>query len=130
MESSLTNVPSMPSSFKLTSHSAPLDVSCAAQLTAVHPIRASEENYYKNQQNLNLQMLRTRQGLHAPLTIKMEEMAVKKVGRLPILRSSNASFDSLTGRDLMLDFTDFLGQPEHSELMRQPHALMEKLMGF
>lgn len=130
MESSLHNVAAMPNSFKLTSHSAPLDEGCAAQLIAVHPLRASEENYYKNQQNLNLHMLRTRQGLHAPLTLKMEEMAVKKMGRLPILRSSNASYDSLTGRDLMMDFTDFLGQPEHSELMRQPHALMEKQLGL
>lgn len=126
----MSNVPAMPSSFKLTNHSAPLDESCAAQLTAVHPLRASEENYYKNQQNLNLHMLRTRQGLHAPLTLKMEEMATKKVGRLPFLQSSNASYDSLTGRDMLMDFTDFLGQPEHSELIRQPHALMEKRAGF
>lgn len=130
MESTLTNVPAMPSSFKLTGHSAPLDESCAAQLTAVHPLRASEENYYKNQQNFNLHMLRDNKGLHAPLTLKMEELAVKKMGRLPILTSSNASYDSLTGRDTMMDFTDFLGQPEHSELIRQPHALIEKRMGF
>lgn len=130
MASSLSNVPSMPSSFKLTGHSAPLDESCAAQLSASHPVRASEENYYKNQQNLNLHMLRVNQGMHAPLTMKMEEMAVRKMGRLPFLKSSNASLDALTGRDTMMDFTDFLGQPEHAELIRQPHAFLEKRLGF
>lgn len=130
MQSSQHSASTMPTSFKLTSHSAPLDESCAAQLSEVHPLRASEANYDKNQQILNMQLLRDHQGLYAPLTLKMEEMAMKKMGRLPILRSSNASYDSLTGKDFMLDFTDFLGQPEHSELIRQPHALMEKQMGF
>lgn len=120
----------MPESFKLASHAAPLDESCAAQLSASHPIRASEENYEKTQQNLNLHMLRMHYGLHAPLTLKMEQLACQKVGRLPFLQSSNASYEFLTGRDTMMDFTDFLGQPENSELIRQPHALMEKRLGF
>lgn len=130
MEPSINVVPSMPSSFKLTGHSAPLDEGCAAQLITVHPLRASEANYEKNRENINLHMLRTQLGMHAPLTMKMEEFAVKKMGRLPFLRSSNASWDSLTGRDLMIDFTDVLGQPEHSELIRQPHAVIEKQLGF
>lgn len=130
MEPSVKVAPSMPTAFNTTAHSAPLDESCAAQLAFVHPLRSSEQNYEANQANITLHMLRTREGIHAPLKLKMEQRAVAQVGRLPFLASSNASLDSLSGRDESIDFADYLGRPENSELMRQPHALTEKVIGF
>ena len=38
--------------------------------------------------------------------------------------------DVLLGRDEMITFSDFLGVPENNEHMRQPHAVVEKSMGF
>lgn len=98
---------------------------------------------------MNMQMLRTREGLHAPLKIAMERQAFKTVGRLPCLQSryaatinaqntktqklhfmiylfSNAHLDVLSGRDELIDFTDFLGGAEFSEKMTNPHAVVAK----
>lgn len=77
-----------------------------------------------------MQMLRKNEGIHAPLKMAMEMQATRKVGRLPFLQSSNAAFDALTGRDELLDFSDFLGTQEFNEVSRQPHAVVEKSLGI
>ncbi|XP_055697572.1 proteasome maturation protein [Phlebotomus papatasi] len=131
MEPSVKVKPAMSESFDVTKgHLAPLDKNCSGQISFVHPLKDSEENYDAHHNSLNMNILRNREGLHAPLKMSMEIQAVKKVGRLPFLQSSNASLDSLTGRDLCIDFTDFLSTPEFSEHLRQPHAVMEKSLGI
>lgn len=42
-------------------------------------------------------MLRNIQGLHAPLRLHMEKLAVKNIGHLPCLQRHNALLDALTG---------------------------------
>ena len=42
-------------------------------------------------------MLKKMQGMHAPLRLHMEKMAVKDVGHLPCLHRHNALLDALTG---------------------------------
>ncbi|GAB0087409.1 proteasome maturation protein [Sergentomyia squamirostris] len=131
MEPSVKVMPQMCDTFTVTTgHKAPLDESCAEQIGFVHPLKQSEENFETHQHALNMNMLRQREGLHAPLKMSMEIQAVKKTGRLPFLQSSNASLDALTGRDLCLDFSDYLNSPEYHELLRQPHAVMEKSLGL
>lgn len=39
---------------------------------------------------------------------------------------SNAHLDVLSGRDELIDFTDFLGGAEFSEKMTNPHAVVAK----
>lgn len=38
------------------------------------------------------------QGLHAPIRLHMEKLAVKDIGHLPCLHRHNAMLDALTGK--------------------------------
>lgn len=75
-------------------------------------------------------MLRNTQGLHAPLRIGMELKAASKIGRLPFLQSSNAMFDSLTGRDVDIGPEDVFNTPEFREIAGQPHAVVERSLNL
>ncbi|ETN62545.1 proteasome maturation protein [Anopheles darlingi] len=131
MESSIKVTPKMPSTFNdFPGHLAPRDESCVAQIQTVHPLKHSEENYNQHRHNLNMQMLRQREGLAAPLKLTMELKAVSKVGHLPFLPSTNIARDVLTGRDEMIEFSDIFNTPDHQEIIRQPHAVMEKVLGI
>ncbi|XP_045471280.1 proteasome maturation protein [Harmonia axyridis] len=95
-----------------------------------HPLMLSEANYSKHRNNLDMTILRNTQGLHAPLRIGMEIKAAKKVGRLPFLTSSNIMFNTLKGRDIDIGPEDIFNQPEFSEVMGQPHAMVERSLGL
>jgi proteasome maturation protein len=51
----------------------------------------------QKQEEINMRMLRTMQGLHAPIRLHMEKLAVKDIGHLPCLHRHNAMLDALTG---------------------------------
>ncbi|XP_030383343.1 proteasome maturation protein [Scaptodrosophila lebanonensis] len=110
--------------------SMPTEANCLSQLARVHDLRDSELHYYDHQYDLQMQMLRKREGMGVPLKMGMERFAASKVGRLPFLPSSNLMDDVLTGRCDTISFEDFLNVPEYSEQMRQPHAVMEKSLGI
>lgn len=55
--------------------------------------------YQKNQDRMNMILLRNTQGLHAPLRLAMELKATEKIGRLPFLPSSNVMRNVLLGQD-------------------------------
>lgn len=55
--------------------------------------------YQKNQDRMNMILLRNTQGLHAPLRLAMELKATEKIGRLPFLPSSNVMRNVLLGHD-------------------------------
>uniref|UniRef100_A0A182MPB2 Proteasome maturation protein n=1 Tax=Anopheles culicifacies TaxID=139723 RepID=A0A182MPB2_9DIPT len=131
MDAALKVTPKMPATFnEFLGHLEPRDETCAAQLQTVHPLKQSELNYNQHRHNLNMQMLRKHEGLAAPLKIAMELKAVSKVGHLPFLPSTNVARDVLTGRDEVVEFSDIFNLEEHQELMRQPHAVMEKVLGM
>lgn len=69
------------------SASGPGKSGCLMQVAHDHPLRNSELNHDKHNFNLQMEMLRNREGLHAPLKIGMELFACKQVGRLPFLKS-------------------------------------------
>ncbi|KAB0799737.1 hypothetical protein PPYR_07627 [Photinus pyralis] len=96
----------------------------------LHPLISSERNYHKNRDAMNMAILRNTQGMHAPLRLNMELLAVKKVGRLPFLPSSNAMHDALTGRDLEVWPEDLYNTAEFREMAGQPHAVVEKSLGI
>lgn len=75
-------------------------------------------------------MIRNHHGIGAQLKFMMELNATSKVGRMPFLPSSNASRDALLGLDEMITPFDVYGNPEFSEKMVQPHAVMEKKLGM
>ncbi|OXU29152.1 hypothetical protein TSAR_006554, partial [Trichomalopsis sarcophagae] len=95
-----------------------------------HPLEASELNYHKNNERMEMLMLRNTQGLHAPMRLAMEIKAAEKIGRLPFLPSSNLMRDVILGRDDDIGFEDILNTAEFREQMGQPHAVVEKSLGI
>ena len=53
-----------------------------------------------------------------------------KVQRLPFLPSSNLSLDILRGNDETVGFEDILNDPSQSELMGEPHLMVEYKLGL
>lgn len=98
--------------------------------STIHPLKVSEGNFAKTALERDLNMLRRFEGSAAPMRIMMEMQAYKKVGRLPFLPSSRVHLDVITGRDEMIDFSDFLGSEEFSERLSQPHTVVEKSLNL
>ncbi|XP_032668303.1 proteasome maturation protein [Odontomachus brunneus] len=96
----------------------------------VNQLQASEKNYQRNQDRMNMVLLKNTQGLHAPLRIAMELKATEKIGRLPFLSSSNVMRDVLLGKDQDIGFEDIFNTSEFREQMGQPHAVVENHFGF
>ncbi|RZC35626.1 proteasome maturation protein, partial [Asbolus verrucosus] len=104
--------------------------SVRTNLEVSHPVELSELNYKKNQNKMNMAVLRNTQGLHAPLRIAMELKSAKKIGRLPFLSSSNVMLESLTGHDIEMDPSDIFNVPEFNEVAGFPHAVVERSLGL
>jgi len=99
-------------------------------LTPSHPLEDSEKYFWQRMQQQEFHMLRQTQGLHAALKLQMELKAARQIQRAPCLPSSNASLDTLLGRDESIGFEDYLNAPADAEVMGSPHALMEKKHGL
>ncbi|KAM5181873.1 proteasome maturation protein [Mantella aurantiaca] len=104
--------------------------SAQSELLPSHPLELSEKNFQLNQEKVSFSTLRNIQGLHAPLKLQMEFQAVKQVQRLPFLQSSNIALDTLRGNDECISFEDILNDPSQSEVMGEPHAMMEYKLGL
>ncbi|EDL05840.1 mCG145041, isoform CRA_a, partial [Mus musculus] len=100
------------------------------ELLPSHPLELSEKNFQLNQDKMNFSTLRNIQGLFAPLKLQMEFKAVQQVHRLPFLPSSNLSLDILRGNDETIGFEDILNDPSQSELMGEPHVMVEHKLGL
>uniref|UniRef100_A0A8C0KFT5 Proteasome maturation protein n=1 Tax=Canis lupus dingo TaxID=286419 RepID=A0A8C0KFT5_CANLU len=74
---------------------------------------------------MNFSTQRNIQGLFAPLKLQMEFKAVQQVQHLQFLPSSNLSLDILRGNDETIGFEDILNDPSQSELMGEPHLMVE-----
>lgn len=93
------------------------------QINTEHPLMKSEGNFQKHLFAKDMNMLRNREGLHAPLKIFMEKNAFKHTGRLPFLQSSRPHLDCLSGEDEMIRFEDFLGVNDYSEIQNSSVAV-------
>uniref|UniRef100_A0A8C5KBN0 Proteasome maturation protein n=1 Tax=Jaculus jaculus TaxID=51337 RepID=A0A8C5KBN0_JACJA len=95
----------------------------------VTELSASGKGFLKffqlNQDQMNFSTLKNFQSLFAPLNLQMEFKAVQQVQHLPFLSSSNLSLDILKGNDETIGFEDILNDPSQSELMREPHLMVE-----
>ncbi|XP_069495475.1 proteasome maturation protein [Ambystoma mexicanum] len=100
------------------------------ELLPTHALELSERNFQINQEKLDFSTLRNIQGLHAPLKLQMEYRAAKQVQRLPFLQSSNIALDSLKGNDDCIGFEDILNDPSQSEVMGEPHVMVEYSLGL
>ncbi|XP_060090718.1 proteasome maturation protein [Heteronotia binoei] len=101
-----------------------------SELFPAHPLELSEKNLSLNEDKMNFSTLRNIQGLHAPLKLQMEFRAVKQVQRLPFLHSSNLSLEILKGNYDCIGFEDILNDPAQSEVMGDPHMMMEHKFGL
>ncbi|KAM5130389.1 proteasome maturation protein-like [Callospermophilus lateralis] len=97
------------------------------ELLPSHPLELSEKNFQLNQDKMNFSTLRNIQGLFAPLKLQMEfkGWGLQQVQRLPFFSSSNLSLDILRGNDETIGFEDILNDPSQSELMGEPHLMVE-----
>uniref|UniRef100_A0A8C0MMI1 Proteasome maturation protein n=3 Tax=Canis lupus TaxID=9612 RepID=A0A8C0MMI1_CANLF len=101
------------------------------ELLPSHPLELSEKNFQLNQDKMNFSTLRNIQGLFAPLKLQMgDPWAVQQVQRLPFLPSSNLSLDILRGNDETIGFEDTPNDPSQSELMGEPHLMVEYKLGL
>ena len=64
-----------------------------------------------------------------PLKLQMEFEAAQ-AQRPPFLPSSNLSLDILRGNDETIGFEDILNDPSQSELMGEPHLMVEYKLGL
>jgi len=95
-----------------------------------HPLEKSEATYKERMDAVNFSMLKSVQGIQAPLRLLMERRAASKVGRLPFLHSSNLMRDVLEGNDDIIQFEDFLNDVSMPEVMGSPHMILEKQLGI
>ncbi|XP_024624597.1 proteasome maturation protein-like [Neophocaena asiaeorientalis asiaeorientalis] len=100
------------------------------ELLPSHPLELSGKKFQLDQDKMNFSTLRNIQGLFAPLKLQMEFKAVQQVQHLPFLPSSNLSLDILRGNDELLDFEGVLNDPSKSELMGEPHLMVEYKLGL
>ena len=100
------------------------------ELLPSHPLELSEKNFQLNQDKMNFSTLRNIQGLFAPLKLQIEFKAVQQVQRLPFLPNSNISLDILRGNDETIGFEDILNDPSQSELLGEPHLMVEYKLGL
>ncbi|XP_013789607.1 proteasome maturation protein-like [Limulus polyphemus] len=104
--------------------------SVKSDLSSPHPLEISEKLYKQSRFETNFKMLRSIQGLHAPLKLMAERNAALKIQRLPSLRSSNVMLDALEGSDEVIGFEDILNDPDEPEVMGPPHMMMEAKLGL
>uniref|UniRef100_A0A667HXL7 Uncharacterized protein n=1 Tax=Lynx canadensis TaxID=61383 RepID=A0A667HXL7_LYNCA len=64
------------------------------------------------------------------IKLQMEFKAVQRVQRLPFPPSSNLSLDTLRGNDQTIAFEHILNEPSQSELMGEPHLMVECKLGL
>ncbi|KAM8880976.1 proteasome maturation protein [Synchiropus splendidus] len=100
------------------------------ELLPSHPLELSETNFQVNKDKMNFSTLRNIQGLHAPLKLQMEYRAARQIQRLPFLQSSNLALDTLRGGDETIGFEDILNDPAMSEVMGEPHMMVEYKLGL
>ncbi|KAM9775238.1 proteasome maturation protein [Syngnathus typhle] len=100
------------------------------EIVPAHALELSERNFQLNQDKMNFSTLRNIQGLHGPLKLQMEYRAARQIQRLPFLPSSNLALDTLRGTDESIGFEDILNDPTQSEMMGEPHMMMECKLGM
>ena len=91
-----------------------------------HPIETSDKHFKMKSEEAEMDQLRRMQGFHAPLKLLMEKKIVSGNGHLPCITTrSNFARDILEDNDSIITFGDFLGRPENSEGLSQPHDVIE-----
>nr|CAD21527.1 putative proteasome maturation protein [Taenia solium] len=101
-------------------------------VAAPHPAAAAEAQRGEAAQRMqSMRVLRSTQGLHAPLRLAMEERVMERMApRLPGIYTHHPLAAQLSGALDTIDFCDILNSPEDAEVMVSPHLLMERQQGI
>uniref|UniRef100_A0A2K5ID62 Uncharacterized protein n=1 Tax=Colobus angolensis palliatus TaxID=336983 RepID=A0A2K5ID62_COLAP len=92
------------------------------ELLPSHPLELSEKNFQLNQDKMNFSTLRNIQGLFAPLKLQMEFKAVQQT-----LSQKNKKINHLLSCGHLLKFIPY---PSQSEVMGEPHLMVEYKLGL
>ncbi|KAH9422584.1 hypothetical protein DERP_003261 [Dermatophagoides pteronyssinus] len=96
-----------------------------------HPLERLEKTRLARDEYRDLQILRSVQGIQAPLRQLAERKSAANVGRLPFLPSSNLMMDVLLGHDEMIMPENIYDQPnEFCEVNLPPHMIMERKLNI
>jgi len=98
--------------------------------TDVHPVEKSEKEYFRNMENQEFKMLRTTQGLHMPMHLKLERSVAAKMQRLPGLPSSHLHLRTLLQMQDTIGPEDIFNCESESEAMGDYRAMCDQKLGF
>ncbi|KAI9101386.1 proteasome maturation factor UMP1-domain-containing protein [Phlyctochytrium arcticum] len=101
-----------------------------SEMVPKHPVEYIDSQWKQTQEQLRMTMHRRNFGLHAPLRLQMEKELVCQPRRIPVLPASNLALSILEGRDMTIDYEDFLGDPHMQMDMTDPHTAMEQRLGW
>eukprot|EP00039_Didymoeca_costata_P006225 m.88486 g.88486 ORF g.88486 m.88486 type:complete len:148 (-) comp13167_c0_seq2:4272-4715(-) len=96
----------------------------AAGNLANHPIETMQKQFIQNQEALNLSVARHCIGPGLPTLLKLERAAFNDIRRLPTLPSSMVALEISLGRNGMIDFQDYLNDPDVPEAIGSVATMM------
>ncbi|OTF77778.1 proteasome maturation protein-like protein, partial [Euroglyphus maynei] len=96
-----------------------------------HPLERLEKTRLARDEYRDFQILRSVQGIQAPLRQLAERKSAANIGRLSFLPSSNLMHDVLTGNDELIMPENIFNQPsEFCEVSLPPHMVMERKLNI
>ncbi|EOD27727.1 hypothetical protein EMIHUDRAFT_463181 [Emiliania huxleyi CCMP1516] len=97
---------------------------------AAHPAEALQKNWLQGQLETQHFIMGSIYGTAMPMQRRMEMGILSQVGRLPGLPSSHLGLNTVLGRDETIDWEDYLGLPENSEVAVDMRAQLERKYGI
>ncbi|KAJ1561764.1 hypothetical protein HK405_002927 [Cladochytrium tenue] len=95
-----------------------------------HPLESHLQKWDATQDSFKLASVRQTQGAHMPIRILMERELVGQRMRIPALKRTPFAEDILSGRDMNIEFEDFLGDMDSTVHRVDVHGAMEVKMGM
>jgi len=90
-----------------------------------HPVEEIELTHKKRQQALEEFALQNVFGSHMVMRLELEKRFLSQFQRLPVLPSEMCGLDTITKRDLEMDFGDGFGAVESDDVTSELHELTE-----
>ncbi|XP_065191695.1 proteasome maturation protein-like [Sycon ciliatum] len=94
-----------------------------------HALETSEKNFFKTQMAQEEETVRSAQGEHAVMRMKVERSITSKLQRLGPLQSSMASFEVLLGLDEDISFDDTLNHSSFAERFQESSSSRTQRLG-
>ena len=106
----------------------------AAAATCPHPVDELQRRGGAGQRGfLDLDGVRRLYGSGLAMRLATErQLASQSGGRLPGMPESKLALETVTGNDVMIDFSDVLGRPEDAPIafVKDSHSAMQRKMGL